>query len=628
MAGPPRRPRERFAPRFDALEVRALLSLAPAGAGSTPADRARDLLVRFRADAPPAAVAALLHRLRATVVAAMPDGPSRIAPGPGVSPDAAIGVLAASGEVAYAERDDATYRVAGTIPDDPRFGQQWGLSNPAGNGVDINAPGAWAITTGGNPSTIVAVIDSGVDLAHPDLAGRLWTDPAGGLHGWNFLNNTPNVQDAEGHGTHVAGIIAAAGNDGVGIAGVDWGARLMILKTIDAAGYGSTDAAVAAIHYAVDHGARVINASWDGAQFDPALADAVNYASNRNVVVVVAAGNESANDDAVPDYPASFRAPNEIAVAAVDEAGNLTSFSNYGPRTVAIAAPGADILSTYLRRGYSVLSGTSMAAPFVTGVVALVASEHPGETAAQLVRAVLATARPLPSLAGKVATGGIVDAAAALTYGEAAASILAAPDPDAVHAALLATAEFAAGHGGTDAGFIAGLYRSILGRAPDPAGLAHWLGALHSGGGRREVARRLEATPEANRAAVASWYARDLGRPPDAGSVVWVDRLQRGANPDDVRAAIRAVPEAYVRAAGTPSGFVAALYQSILGRAPDPAGLARWVAILQAGAGRQQVARQLAATPEAHRAEVARWYAQDLGRSPDAGAAAWVARLG
>ena len=161
MAGPTRSPRERFAPRFDALEVRDLLSLAPALVGSTPATRARDLLVRFRADASPAVVAAVLGRLKATVVAAIPDGPSRVEPGPGLAPDAAIRALVASGAVAYAERDDATYRVAGTIPNDPRFVQQWGLRNPAGNGVDINALKAWAITTGGNPSTVVAVIDSG-----------------------------------------------------------------------------------------------------------------------------------------------------------------------------------------------------------------------------------------------------------------------------------------------------------------------------------------------------------------------------------------------------------------------------------------------------------------------------------
>ena len=621
MAGPPRRPRERFAPRFDALEARALLSLAPA-------DRARELLVRFRADAPPADVAALLRAVKGAVVATLADGPSRVALGPGVAPAAAIAVLRASGDVAYAERDDATYRVADVIPDDPRFPEQWGLSNPSGDGVDIDAPKAWSISTGGNSSTIVAVIDSGIDLSHPDLAGQLWTDPATGLHGWNFVADSPDIQDTEGHGTHVAGIIAAAGNNGVGVAGVDWGAKLMILKTLDRDGSGSTDAAVDAIHYAVDHGARVINASWDGAQYDPALADAVNYAGSHNVVVVVAAGNSSANDDAVPDYPASLRAPDEIAVAAVDQSGDLAGFSNYGPRTVAIAAPGVDILSTYLHGGDAVLSGTSMATPFVTGVVALVAAVHPGDTAAQLVRAVLATARPEPELAGLVATGGIVDAAAALTYGVSSAATTPAPDPVDVHAAFLAGPEFYADHGGTDPGFVAGLYRSILGRPPDPAGLAHWLGALRSGLGRRQVARQLESTAEAYRAEVAAWFRQDLGRPPDAGVGAWVDLLRRGANPDDVRAALLAMPEAYARDGGTPSGYVAALYRSILDRPPDPSGRARWVALLQSGAGRRQVARALESTAEAHGVEVAAWYRRDLGRPPDAGARSWVARLG
>jgi thermitase len=155
------------------------------------------------------------------------------------------------------------------ISNDPYVGAQWGLNN-AGN-VDIDASQAWKRTTG-SPTTIVAVLDTGIDLANPEFAGRIWTNPdssgtdgyVGDVHGWNFVANDSNVQDDEGHGTHVAGIIAATGNDGIGVAGVDWNARIMPLKVLDAYGDGTNDAVAAAIHFAVDHGANVINASFGG----------------------------------------------------------------------------------------------------------------------------------------------------------------------------------------------------------------------------------------------------------------------------------------------------------------------------------------------------------------------------
>ena len=368
-----------------------------------------------------AARSVLLQRLGATVVEDLPGGQERVAPRAGADPAALAKALRASGAVAYAERESDPIRVAGAItPNDPLYPQQWGLSNPAGNGVDIQAPVAWAITTG-CPSTVVAVIDSGVDLGHPDLASQLWTNPAastdglGDVHGWNFVEGNADVQDDNGHGTHVSGILAAAGGNGTGVVGVAPGVRLMELKTIAADGSGTVDAAVNAIDYAVGHGAKIINASWDGVEFSQALGDAIRYAGTRGVVVVVAAGNSSNNNDAVPDYPASFGLSNLIAVAAVDRSGNLADFSNYGPRTVEIAAPGVDIVSTYVGGGYAIISGTSMATPFVSGTLALLASQHPEYDAEQLAWTVLNTATPLPSLAGKVASGGIVDAARALS---------------------------------------------------------------------------------------------------------------------------------------------------------------------------------------------------------------------
>jgi subtilisin family serine protease len=225
--------------------------------------------------------------------------------------------------------------------------------------------------------------------------------------------NNADVQDDNGHGTHVSGIIAAAGNNGIGVAGVNWNAEIMPLKVLDQSGNGRDDATVAAINFAVQHGARVINASWGGGPYSQAVADAISAAGSHGVIFVTAAGNNGSNDDTYPFYPASYQLPNEIAVAAVDAAGNLASYSNYGARTVALAAPGTQILST-VPGGYAFESGTSMAAPFVSGVVSLVVGLHPTYTAAQVVNQVLTTTKPLASLAGRTTTGGIVDAAGAV----------------------------------------------------------------------------------------------------------------------------------------------------------------------------------------------------------------------
>jgi subtilisin family serine protease len=306
--------------------------------------------------------------------------------------------------------------VGPSYPTDPQFSQQWGLNNPSD--VDIDAPEAWAVTTG-SASTIVAIVDSGIDIRNPDLAGRLWVNPSASrrgrtVYGWNFVNNNGNVQDQFGHGTHVAGVIAAAAGNRKGIVGIDWNAKIMPLKTLAADGSGSLANAAAAIRFAVDHGARVINASWGSDLPDDALYDAIVYADQKGVVVVTAAGNEGTNSDVVPIYPASYDLPNILVVAALDPSGGLASFSNYGLHSVDLAAPGVSIYSTYPPRTYGLLSGTSMAVPYVTGVVSLLAGLHPDWSAEQLVQQVLATVKPLPGLAGKTVTGGIIDAAQAV----------------------------------------------------------------------------------------------------------------------------------------------------------------------------------------------------------------------
>ena len=402
--------RATIAPRLEILESRALLSATP--------NPSLSVLVRFDSGVSSTTEQAVFRAIGGQPVESFPEGPTVVELGAGANVPAALQALRSNPSVQYAE-SDSSLQAAEVTPNDPLFPRLWGLSNP--NGVAIDAPAAWSVTTG-TPTTIVAVLDTGLDLSNPDFAGRIWVNPNGGsgadgfvgdVNGWNFVDNSPNVLDNDGHGTHVTGTLAAAGNNGYGIAGVDWKATIMPVKVLDSTGSGTTDAAVAGIYFAVGHGARVINASWGGGNYSQAMADAIAFAGQHNVVFVTAAGNDGTNSDRVPSYPAGYRLPNEIAVAAVDQNGNLAGFSDYGATTVDLAAPGVNIMST-VPGGYAVYSGTSMATPHVAGVVALLEGLHPEFTAAQLVQQVLATAKPLASLSGKTITGGIVDAAAAL----------------------------------------------------------------------------------------------------------------------------------------------------------------------------------------------------------------------
>ena len=408
------------APRLEALEPRALLSTNLIGPTPGPtSDVADRLFVRFAPNTPNSVIQADLAAVGGKVLQSYPDGPDLVTVSSGAARDAALGRLEHDCAVLYAEPDIAVQaKAAAVYPNNPYFSDQWGLSNA--NGVSIDAPQAWSVTTG-NPATMVAVLDTGIDLGNPAFAGRIWTNPdpsgsdghPGDVHGWNFVSNNPNVQDDDGHGTHVSGILGATGNNGYGVAGVDWNAQIMPVKVLDAFGNGTTDEVVAGIYYAVEHGARVINASWGGGPFSQAMDNAIQFAAIHNVVFVTAAGNDGTNSDIVPSYPGSYRLPNEITVAAVDSSGNLASFSDYGPHTVDLAAPGVGIWST-IPGSFAQYSGTSMATPFVSGVVSLLAGIHPNYRATQLVQQVLATTKPLPGLSGKTITGGIVDAAQAV----------------------------------------------------------------------------------------------------------------------------------------------------------------------------------------------------------------------
>jgi thermitase len=248
-------------------------------------------------------------------------------------------------------------RAADTIPNDPNWVNQYGL-------VNIRAPQGWDLSTG-SPAVTIAIVDSGVDLGHPDLAGKL-------VAGYDFVNNDANPQDDYGHGTHVAGIAAAASNNNAGIAGVSWGARIMPVKVLNSAGGGTfADTAVGVI-WAVDHGAQVINLSLGGTGGSALLEDAVNYAHGKGAVVVAAAGNTGSN---FVLYPARY--PNVIAVAKTNSA-NLWDGSNYGPE-VDVSAPGAQIYSTVVG-GYDYRSGSSMSTGFASGLAAVLMS-LPGNSA-------------------------------------------------------------------------------------------------------------------------------------------------------------------------------------------------------------------------------------------------------
>ena len=318
-------------------------------------------------------------------------------------------------------------------PSDPRFDDQWALANSGQRGgkqgADISAMHAW-LTTTGSDKVVVAVLDSGVDYTHEDLAPNMWKRPAsvapyhddelGSIDdedGFNAIDNASDPMDENGHGTHCAGIIGAEGGNDIGITGVNWKVRIMPLKFMNAGGYGTTKDAIEAINYVIDRkkagvNVRIISASWGGTQRSRALEEVIRKAYENDILFVAAAGNSSVNNDRSPHYPSSY--PNVLSVAALDRNDQLAKFSNYGLKSVMIAAPGVDILSTWLGNEYEEKSGTSMATPVVAGVAGLIVAENPRISVDQLKKRIMAAADPIVALKGKVTTGGRVNAAKAL----------------------------------------------------------------------------------------------------------------------------------------------------------------------------------------------------------------------
>jgi len=311
-----------------------------------------------------------------------------------------------------------------TLPNDPGFNQLWGLNNTGQSGgtpdADIDAPEAWDIQKG-NPNLVIGVIDTGVDYNHPDLVGNIWTNPgeiAGDgidndsngyiddIRGWDFAYDDNNPSDVDGHGTHVAGTIAGKGNNGVGVTGVAWNAKIMPLKFLDDTGSGTLSDAILAIDYATAKGVKLTNNSWGGGGFSQALYDSINAAGQQGkALFIAAAGNSSVNADINPMYPAGYNLANIVSVASTTRTDSLSYFSNYGLTSVDLGAPGSDIYSLAPNGGYATLSGTSMASPHVAGAAALLWSQNPTWTAQQVKAALMNTGDSIAALAGKTVSG-------------------------------------------------------------------------------------------------------------------------------------------------------------------------------------------------------------------------------
>ncbi len=347
--------------------------------------------------------------------------------------------------VEYAEPNYSFY-TSDTTPNDEHFSQMWGLRNTGCNGCssdysrpDVDATRAWDITTGSD-DIVVGIIDTGIDVSHPDLAPNIWVNPgeiAGNnndddgngyvddINGWNFADNNNDVfvnPTFDTHATHVAGIIGAAGNNNRGVVGVAWNVKMVSLKFLTGSnGSGSTANAIKAIDYAIalkNRGVNlhVINASWGGPGNSITLREAIVRAGEAGILFVASAGNEGEFVDETPSFPGSWSSElsNVISVAALNAADSLADFSNYGHTRVSVAAPGVEILST-VPGDYGQRQGTSMAAPFVSGIAVLVYSLDGSLSPAAVKQRIISTAEPTPAALNMVLSSGRANAYNAVT---------------------------------------------------------------------------------------------------------------------------------------------------------------------------------------------------------------------
>jgi subtilisin family serine protease len=341
-------------------------------------------------------------------------------------------ILSSVGTLRYVEPNFALEKTA--VPNDPSFSSQWALNNTGASGgvadADIDAPEAWNLATGSS-GVVVGVIDSGVMYNHPDLASNMWVNPgeipgdgldndANGyiddIYGYDFANNDSDPMDDDGHGTAVSGIIAAATNNNVGVAGINWGGKIMALKYARSGFVASTADVIEAVNYATmmrrDYGVniRATNNSYGIFGYSQALADAIQAGGDSGILFVSSAGNSNTNNDFGPQYPANYPLNAILSVAATTRQDLKASFSSFGPTTVQLGAPGLDVLTTRLGGGYSGFSGTSAASPVVAGVAALLWDYAPYATLPEIRQAILDGTDPIPALAGITVTGGRVNA--------------------------------------------------------------------------------------------------------------------------------------------------------------------------------------------------------------------------
>jgi subtilisin family serine protease len=387
--------------------------------------------------------------------------------------------LSARPEVLYAEPNWVAY--GGLTPNDTRYSELYGLNNtgqiilgqPGIAGAHIDAEGAWDVSTGSRDN-VVAVIDSGIDYNHPDLAANVWSAPSdfsvtvggqtincpAGSHGYNFINHTCDPLDDLDHGSHVSGTIGAVGNNGQGVAGVNWTANIMAVKWLNSNNSGFISDAINAIEFAIltkqalagINGAnvRVLNNSWFANNFSPSVGDEIVRTDANNMLFVALAGNNGTDNDIIPRTPSGHKVPNIIGVSATDNRDELASFSNYGKTTINLAAPGVNVLSTVRGSAYSYFNGTSMATPHVAGAAALLLSRCLLTTAG-LKGIILVNTDSVASLATKNTTGGRLN----------------------VNKAIHACAAFP-NVADNAAFFVRQHYVDFLSREPDPGGFSFW----------------------------------------------------------------------------------------------------------------------------------------------------------